>query len=275
MLLFNMLVGPVFSAGSITNERERQTLDLLLTTSLSPWQILSGKIYSSLRISVVLTRFLVWPLLLAWLLPPWTYWADTLTMLIYLLIAGLGNALPEELGQAVGVVSSELQAAATAADDHARAGRKAPSLRSPRRPLDAPPVQDRRAPKFHGHHVVVADPVPEERQGTERNRQPIPLVRDGQVLHREAQHGDHECRRQEDGRGFRLGPCHPGDVGHQRRQRKQRDVPGGPLRVAVRLQLRIVHRSMPGGSTVGIGRTKARPGHDLPPPVPHSSAGLL
>ena len=86
VLLFNMLVGPVFAAGSITNERERQTLEILLTTTLSPWQILAGKIYSSLRISLVLTSFLVWPLLLAWLLPPWTFWADTLTMVLYLVI---------------------------------------------------------------------------------------------------------------------------------------------------------------------------------------------
>jgi ABC-type transport system involved in multi-copper enzyme maturation permease subunit len=86
VLLFNMLVGPVFAAGSITNERERQTLEILLTTTLSPWQILAGKIYSSLRISVVLTSFLVWPLLLAWLLPPWTFWLDTLTMVLYLVI---------------------------------------------------------------------------------------------------------------------------------------------------------------------------------------------
>ena len=32
VVIFNMLVGPVFSAGSVTSERERQTLDLLLTT---------------------------------------------------------------------------------------------------------------------------------------------------------------------------------------------------------------------------------------------------
>ena len=70
-----MLVGPVFSAGSVTSERERQTLELLLTTTLSPWQILGASCYSSLRISCVLTSFLVWPLLLAWLLPPWTYLA--------------------------------------------------------------------------------------------------------------------------------------------------------------------------------------------------------
>lgn len=86
VLLFNMLVGPVFSAGSVTSERERETLELLLTTALSPWQILSGKLYSSLRVSTVLTSFLVWPILLAWLLPPWTFWSDTLTMLGYLAI---------------------------------------------------------------------------------------------------------------------------------------------------------------------------------------------
>jgi len=86
VLLFNMLVGPVFAAGSVANERQRQTLELLLTTTLSPWQILSGKLLSSLRISVVLTSFLIWPLLLAWLLPPWTYWRDTITMVGYLAI---------------------------------------------------------------------------------------------------------------------------------------------------------------------------------------------
>ena len=86
VLLFNMLVGPVFSAGSVTSERERQTLELLLTTTISPWQILWAKLYSSLRISCVLTSFLIWPLLLAWLLPPWTYLHDTTTMLVYLAI---------------------------------------------------------------------------------------------------------------------------------------------------------------------------------------------
>ncbi|MCC6125830.1 MAG: ABC transporter permease subunit [Pirellulales bacterium] len=86
VVLFNILVGPVFSAGSITGERERQTLELLLTTTLSPWQILWGKMYSSLRVSYVLTAFVGWPLLLAWLLPPWTYFRDTATIAGYLAI---------------------------------------------------------------------------------------------------------------------------------------------------------------------------------------------
>lgn len=86
VILFNMLVGPVFAAGSVTNERERQTLELLLTTLLSPWQILAGKLAASLRISAVLTGFLVWPILLAWLLPPWKLWQDTVAIVGYLAI---------------------------------------------------------------------------------------------------------------------------------------------------------------------------------------------
>jgi ABC-type transport system involved in multi-copper enzyme maturation permease subunit len=73
VVLFNMLVGPVFSAGSVTGERERQTLDLLLTTSLTPWQILWGKFVAGLRVSSVLTMFLLWPLALACALVAW-YW---------------------------------------------------------------------------------------------------------------------------------------------------------------------------------------------------------
>jgi ABC-type transport system involved in multi-copper enzyme maturation permease subunit len=44
VLVFNLLTAPVFNAGSITSERERQTLDLLLTTTVSSSQILWGKL---------------------------------------------------------------------------------------------------------------------------------------------------------------------------------------------------------------------------------------
>ncbi len=91
VLVFNMLVGPVFSAGALTSERERETLELLLCTTLSPWQILSGKLFSSLRISLVLTSFLVWPLLLACMLPPWTYWSDMPSMFGYAAIVALSG----------------------------------------------------------------------------------------------------------------------------------------------------------------------------------------
>lgn len=85
VVVFNMLVGPVFSAGSVTSERERETLDLLLTTTITPWQILWGKLVAGLRISVVLTMFLVWPLLLACLMVN-SYWPNLLAVGAYLLI---------------------------------------------------------------------------------------------------------------------------------------------------------------------------------------------
>lgn len=79
VVLFNMLVGPVFSAGSLTSERERQTLDLLLTTTITPWQILSGKLLSGLRVSSVLTLFLVWPLFLGVVLVTY-FWGNVLAV---------------------------------------------------------------------------------------------------------------------------------------------------------------------------------------------------
>jgi ABC-type transport system involved in multi-copper enzyme maturation permease subunit len=88
VLLFNMLVGPVFSAGSVTSERERQTLDLLLTTLVTPWQMLWGKLLSGLRVSSVLTSFLLWPVLLACAMPV-GFWSNLPTMVGYLLIVAL------------------------------------------------------------------------------------------------------------------------------------------------------------------------------------------
>ncbi len=86
--VFNILVGPVFTAGSVTSERERQTLDLLLTTVITPWQILWGKLISGLRVSSVLSCFLLWPLFLAILMVP-DYWQNLPTMAAYFIIFGL------------------------------------------------------------------------------------------------------------------------------------------------------------------------------------------
>lgn len=88
VLLFNLLVGPVFSADSVTSERERSTLDMLLTTLITPWQMLWGKLFSGLRVSSVLTSFLLWPVFLACLMPV-GYWANLPTMGGYFLIVGL------------------------------------------------------------------------------------------------------------------------------------------------------------------------------------------
>jgi ABC-type transport system involved in multi-copper enzyme maturation permease subunit len=85
VVMFNMLVGPVFSAGSVTSERERETLDLLLTTVITPWQILWGKLIAGLRVSSVLTLFLVWPVLLACVMVS-VYWTNLLSVVAYLSI---------------------------------------------------------------------------------------------------------------------------------------------------------------------------------------------
>lgn len=88
VVLFNLLVGPVFSAGSVTSERERQTLDLLLTTTLTPMQIFWGKLLSGLRVSSVLTAFLLWPLVLAVVMVG-DYRANWLTIGAWILLVAL------------------------------------------------------------------------------------------------------------------------------------------------------------------------------------------
>jgi len=88
VILFNMLVGPVFSAGSVTSERERQTLDLLLVTLVTPWQMLWGKLLSGLRVSSVLTSFLLWPVFLACVMPL-PFWHNLPTMAGYVLVVAL------------------------------------------------------------------------------------------------------------------------------------------------------------------------------------------
>ncbi|HEV3164326.1 MAG TPA: ABC transporter permease subunit, partial [Isosphaeraceae bacterium] len=70
VLTFNLLVGPVFSAASITQERERRTLSLLLTTLLKPGQIMVAKLLAALRVSTVLTFLLTEQLLLGYILVP-------------------------------------------------------------------------------------------------------------------------------------------------------------------------------------------------------------
>jgi ABC-type transport system involved in multi-copper enzyme maturation permease subunit len=84
VLVFNILCAPVFTAGTVTSERERQTLDLLLTTTVSTGQILWGKLLSGYRVSAVLTAFLIFPMLLACTNPD--VLKNTPSMIGYLLI---------------------------------------------------------------------------------------------------------------------------------------------------------------------------------------------
>ena len=75
LIAFNTMITPVFLTGTMTSERERQTLDLLLTTTLPFWKILWGKFIVGARISVVLTGFLSFSMLLGVMLNE-TFWSN-------------------------------------------------------------------------------------------------------------------------------------------------------------------------------------------------------
>lgn len=104
VLVFNILVAPVFSASAMTSERERQTLELLLTTVLQPWQILWGKLIAGFRVSYVLTMFLMWPMVLAFVLGMQMYgtnWLAVLTFFAIVFVAAVFNSVSALLCSAV------------------------------------------------------------------------------------------------------------------------------------------------------------------------------
>jgi ABC-type transport system involved in multi-copper enzyme maturation permease subunit len=104
VLVFNILVAPVFTAGALTSERERQTLELLLTTVLKPWQILWGKLLAGFRVSYVLTMFLMWPVILAFVLAMQVYapnWGAILCFFGIVLVAAIFNSVSALLCSAV------------------------------------------------------------------------------------------------------------------------------------------------------------------------------
>jgi ABC-type transport system involved in multi-copper enzyme maturation permease subunit len=97
VLLFNVLVGPVFSAGSITQERERKTMSLLLTTLLGPGKIVLAKLLAALRVSTVLTFLLTEQILLAYVLLPELqsrFW----TLFVFLAIIAVTCLLTSSIG---------------------------------------------------------------------------------------------------------------------------------------------------------------------------------
>jgi ABC-type transport system involved in multi-copper enzyme maturation permease subunit len=96
VLVFNILVAPVFSAGALTSERERQTFELLLTTVLSPRTIMWGKLLAGFRVSYVLTLFLMWPVVLAFFLGLQFYgplWLSVLTFFAIVTMAAVFNSV--------------------------------------------------------------------------------------------------------------------------------------------------------------------------------------
>lgn len=50
-----LVIMPSLTAGSITGEKERQTFDMLLTTKMTPWQIVTGKLQIALSTALLLS----------------------------------------------------------------------------------------------------------------------------------------------------------------------------------------------------------------------------
>ncbi len=97
VLTFNLLVGPVFSAGSITQERERQTMSLLLTTLLRPVDIVTAKLLAAFRVSTVLTFLLTEQMMLAYIMLQelrGRFW----TLIVFLLIIAVTCLATSTLG---------------------------------------------------------------------------------------------------------------------------------------------------------------------------------
>ena len=70
LVVFSMLVAPAFASNAFTQERERGTMDLLLTTLITPAQVITAKLLSCCRLSLFLTGLV------------------GITLLFYLLVGG-------------------------------------------------------------------------------------------------------------------------------------------------------------------------------------------
>lgn len=83
-----MFIMPAITAGSISGERERQTLELMLTTQMTPWQIVSGKLLSafSTMFLLIVTSFPILALV-------FVYGGVTLVDLVMLMLCYITVAL--------------------------------------------------------------------------------------------------------------------------------------------------------------------------------------
>lgn len=82
------LLVPGITGGSIAIERERKTLDILLTTHLSPWKIVFGKLESSLSM-IFLIAFSTLPAVSLILIFGGVSVVDLLALVVILVISGI------------------------------------------------------------------------------------------------------------------------------------------------------------------------------------------
>ena len=83
-----LLTVPVIAGASVSLEREKRTLDLLLTTHLNPWKIIIGKLEASLSIIFVIA-FSAMPALALITVFGGVGLTDLLTLVLLLLVSGI------------------------------------------------------------------------------------------------------------------------------------------------------------------------------------------
>lgn len=88
-----LLIIPAITAGSISGERERQTLDLLLTTKLTPADIVTGKLMSSLSTVFLLVASSFPILSLVFIYGGVTLWDMALLVVCYISTALLAGCI--------------------------------------------------------------------------------------------------------------------------------------------------------------------------------------
>lgn len=81
------LVVPVMTASSISGEKERQTFDILLTTCLSPMEIVSGKVFSAVAEVLLYVTASIPVMALAFVLGGLSWWVLFLFLVVVFVFA--------------------------------------------------------------------------------------------------------------------------------------------------------------------------------------------
>ncbi len=109
-LVLLLLAVPAYSAGAITMEREKRTLDMLRVTLLNPGDVVSGKllVVFGLGVMFLLTSLPIacWSLLLGGVAPEEVFYVYTYLLAMAAFAATLGMLFSALLGRSVGAVVS-------------------------------------------------------------------------------------------------------------------------------------------------------------------------
>lgn len=82
------LIIPIFCAGSITSEREKQTMEILLTTKMSTWEIVKGKFFAPILLTALIVTSLLPILSVGYIyggLPLWQLLVYTVLLIFWIM----------------------------------------------------------------------------------------------------------------------------------------------------------------------------------------------